>query len=32
MKPLLTYDDGRLKTGRIALLVFIMVLVGCTSA
>ena len=32
MKPLLTYDDGRLKTGRVALLVFIMILVGCTIA
>ncbi len=32
MKPLLTYDDGRLKTGRVALLVFLIIMVGCTIA
>ncbi len=31
-RRLLTYEDGRLKTGRVALLVFIMIMVGCALA
>ena len=32
MKRLLTHDDGRLKTGRVALMIFILIMAGCTIA